>query len=74
MKLKKVLIGTTVIYITYNVGVLIGHIDCLNNLAKKYGDVIFDKYGKLVDQITKNFSITKFVNKEAARAYTMKGE
>ena len=67
MNIKKVILGASVIYITFKAGVLIGHIECLRNLANKYGKDIFDKDGKLTDQVTKKFSITKFFKEQSVK-------
>ena len=64
MDIKKLLIRASVIYITYKSGWYIGHVECLFNLKRKYGDKIFDESGKLVDQLSKNTHIAIFKGKK----------
>lgn len=67
MKLKKYILIGSVLYLIYKTGEIKGHMTCLDNLAKKYGDAILVDDGKLVDKISKRFILTLCKQGETAK-------
>lgn len=57
MKIKKYILIGGVLYLVYKAGEIRGHINCLSNIAYKYGDAILDEEGKLVDKVSKKLTL-----------------
>lgn len=67
MKFKKYALIGGVLYLVYKTGEIRGHMKCLDNLAKKYGDAILVDDGKLVDAVSKRFILTLCKKGETAK-------
>lgn len=67
MKLKKILVYGAILAVVYKIGNIRGHMSCLDNLAKKYGDDIFDDNGELVDTIYKGVNLIRVKGAKATK-------
>ena len=68
MKFKHFVTLVVVGYAAYRLGKISGHGECLANVSKKYGNVLFERDVEIVDDVSKHckFIITKGDKKETA--------